>query len=379
VTKIYPEEGLVMNLLNEGGRAFTNDLIKGVYASKGQTLGSSQLDDFYRQMNANPQYLDRFLAEIFVLINKKAIVINNINEKYYVNLGNVPTKLDYQKLYLGDALGAVSRSETTYLAEMLDFNYPNRYSMEAILNRNYQRGADVALLKIKNTKDLFPALELGNIKDLKEGSEVIIAGFPTLVEGEEDPRAAISYKTSTKPTITRGIISSIKEDLTGKTVLQTDASIDHGNSGGPAFNNLGQVIGIATFTEESKSGNFNFLRDIAELKELMAKNKIDNKLGDLTNLWKEGLKNYRSKYYSQAIRNFRQIEGQSPAHPTIKELMALSDEAIKDGKSLEGFIGFFKSGQASGILLITFGSLAIISFMSSGFLWALPLFRQEQA
>ena len=376
VAKIYPEEALATNLLYEGNKNFSTDLIRGIYLSKKQNPTQNQIEDFYKEVNLNPQYLDRFLTEIFRLIGNKIISVSTSNEKYYVNVGDEPVKIDYQKMNQGDYTNAIIPSSTTYNAKFLDFNYPNKYSYDAIVNKNYQRGADVALLQIENlSSDLFPALSIGNIENLREGSEIVVAGYPTLVEGEEDPRASISYKTSTKPTITRGIISAIKEDLSGKTVLQTDASIDHGNSGGPAFNSIGEIIGIATFAVESKTGNFNFLRESGELKELMSKNNIDNKLGDLTGLWREGLNSFRNRLFGQALKHFKKVETLSPSHPTVKEFIERSENAIAKGESLEGLAGLIK-GEGSNILLTLFGSISLINFMLAGFLGILPLFTK---
>lgn len=46
VAKIYPEEGLVTNLLYEGNKTFSTDLIRGIYLSKKQTPTQNQLEDF---------------------------------------------------------------------------------------------------------------------------------------------------------------------------------------------------------------------------------------------------------------------------------------------------------------------------------------------
>lgn len=376
VAKIYPEEALITNLLYENNKTFSIDLIRGIYLSKGQNPTENQLEDFYKEINFNPQYLDRFLTEIFRLIKDKFISVSTHDEKYYVNIGNEPIRIDYQKMNEGDYANAIIPSSTTYTAKLLDFDYPNKYSYDAIVNKNYKRGADVALLQIDNSSSkLFPSLNIGNLENLREGSEIIVAGYPTLVEGEEDPRAAISYKTSTKPTITKGIISAIKEDLSGKTVLQTDASIDHGNSGGPAFNLSGDVIGIATFTVESKTGNFNFLREISELKTLMSKNNIENKTDNVTSLWKKGLNSFKNQLFGQALKHFKEVEVLSPNHPTVKEFIDNSENSIAKGESLEGLAGFVK-GEKSNISLGLFGSISVITFMLAGFLWILPFFAR---
>ena len=379
VVKIYPEEALVTNLLQENGKTFANDLIRTIYLSDGKAPTETEIEDTYNQLKSNPQYINIFLEKIFELIEKKILTVSTNNERYYVNIGEDPIKIDYQKMQVGDYANAVIPSSTTYKAKLLDFDFPNKYSYEAIINKNYERGSDVALLQIENPGDnLFLALTLGNTQNLKVGSDIVIAGYPTLVEGEEDRRAAISYKTSTKPTITKGIVSAIKEDLTGKTVFQTDASIDHGNSGGPALDLSAEVIGIATFAVESKTGNYNFLRDSTELKSIMKENNINNDPGNATTSWRKGLSSFWHNRYNQAIKEFIKVEALNSSHPTIKEFIKTSQVAIDKGESVEGFRGLLASGQTANIALGVFGSISIISFMLAGFLTILPFFIRER-
>lgn len=377
VAKVYPEESLITNILYEGGRSLATDLIKGAYIVNGQSPTQQQVDDFYQQLNSNPQYTDKLLGDILKLVEQKAISIAISTDKYYINLGDEPVRIDHEKMNNGDYVNSIIPSATTYTGKLLGFNYPNRYSYEAFINKKYQPGSDVALLQIDNpSNNLFPALALSSSADLREGSEVVVAGYPILVEGGEGPNTTISYNSSTKPTVTKGIISAVKEDSSGRKVIQTDASIDHGNSGGPAVDSLGRVVGIATFIVESQSGNFNFLRSVEDLKELMSKNNIDNNLGEASNFWRKALDNYRNSYYSQAIKDFKQVESLSPAHPTVKKFIQLSQEAIVRGESLEGLAGFIK-GSGSNILLVIFGGISITSFLLAGFLAALPLFVRD--
>ncbi|MBI2338639.1 trypsin-like peptidase domain-containing protein [Candidatus Daviesbacteria bacterium] len=375
VVKVYPEEGLTNNLFFGDSKTFTLDLTKGILLSNGQNPTQAALEDFYSQVNLNPHYLDRFLSEIFKLVNQKIISIDISGEKYYVNAGIEPIGIDPGKINSRDYLNSVLPSSTTFAADLLDFNYPNRYSYDAIINKKYPEISDVALLQIKTSeKILFPALELGTIDNLREGSDIVVIGYPALVEGGQNPQATISYKTSTKPTVTRGIVSALKQDTSGKSIIQTDASIDRGNSGGPAFDQKGQVIGIATFLVTSQSGNFNFLRDVAELKQLMAKNNIQNQQGDLSSAWREGLNSFKNKEHRKALKYFQSVENLNSSHPSVKEFIKASEKAIASGESLEGFTGFFKNEKTSNTILFVSGGISIISFMLAGFLGALPLF-----
>ena len=95
------------------------------------------------------------------------------------------------------------------------------------------RRIDVALLKIKATKARFPYVHLGDSNRSAVGSPVIAIGNPH----------GLGHS------VTAGIISG-KGRVLGNgpydNFIQTDAAINHGNSGGPLFNTRGEVIGINT-------------------------------------------------------------------------------------------------------------------------------------
>ncbi len=102
--------------------------------------------------------------------------------------------------------------------------------------------SDIALLKIEDEQKV-PFAKMGNSDDIIIGEWVIALGNPF---GLFD----ISYK----PTATAGIISGTQLNFgrqgTGRVyqdMIQTDAAINVGNSGGPLVNSNGKVIGINTF------------------------------------------------------------------------------------------------------------------------------------
>ena len=92
--------------------------------------------------------------------------------------------------------------------------------------------ADVALLKI--TGDLpFPTVKFGNSDNVRLGDPVLAIGNPLGLGGS----------------VSSGIVSALNRDIMSTPFddyIQTDAAINHGNSGGPLFNMSGEVIGVNT-------------------------------------------------------------------------------------------------------------------------------------
>ena len=137
--------------------------------------------------------------------------------------------------------------------------------------------SDIALLKIDGDK--FQYCNLGDSDDVKVGEWAIALG---------NPRNLIS-NVQYQPIASAGIVSAVNADFnldtqSGKlldNMIQTDASLNPGNSGGPLIDSNGSVIGINTFTKsDSENLGFaipiNFAKKIAN--ELKLKGAIDRRV-----------------------------------------------------------------------------------------------------
>ena len=127
-------------------------------------------------------------------------------------------------------------------------NNPSQYKMTVVFNDGKEVPAnlvgrdpktDLAVLKVDNVDNLRVA-RLGDSDKVRVGEEVIAAGAPL----------------GLRSTVTHGIVSALHRPVplsgdgsdtdTVIDAIQTDASINHGNSGGPLINMESQVIGINT-------------------------------------------------------------------------------------------------------------------------------------
>ncbi|RMH62131.1 MAG: PDZ domain-containing protein [Calditrichaeota bacterium] len=129
--------------------------------------------------------------------------------------------------------------------------------------------SDIALLKVDDGGP-FHALPLGDSDDILIGEWAIAFGNP------------FGLFERTEPTVTVGVVSALNRDF-GRVeegriyqdMIQTDAAINRGNSGGPLCNALGEVIGMNTFIYtgdrySSGSVGIGFAIPINRIKEIVA-------------------------------------------------------------------------------------------------------------
>jgi serine protease Do len=136
--------------------------------------------------------------------------------------------------------------------------------------------SDVALLKIEGND--FPYLKLGNSDDVIIGEWVIALGNPFGL-----------FQMNDKPTVTVGVVSNADVNLRGgqegeeriyRGMIQTDAAINSGNSGGPLLNTLGEVIGMNSVIWTPNQGNIGlgFAIPVNRVKRIVAELKANGKV-----------------------------------------------------------------------------------------------------
>ena len=121
---------------------------------------------------------------------------------------------------------------------------------------------DVAVLKVELPSELLHPVELGVSNNLKVGQWAIAIGNPFGQFGR---------------TLTTGVISALGRTLSGPdgrsitNVIQTDAAINKGNSGGPLLDSSGRVIGInsAIFSPTGTNAGVGFAVPVDTLKRLL--------------------------------------------------------------------------------------------------------------
>ena len=131
-------------------------------------------------------------------------------------------------------------------AKQVRVSFSNGASMKATVVGS-DPSSDLAVLKIDASSRALTPLPLGNSDLIKVGDPVVAIGNPFGLDR----------------TVTAGIVSAIQRAITAPNgytidhIIQTDAAINHGNSGGPLLNSRGEVIGVNSQIETGGSSTGN--------------------------------------------------------------------------------------------------------------------------
>ncbi len=220
--------------------------------------------------------------------------------------------------------------------------------------------SDIAVLKI-DAKEKLPYLTLGNSDDVIIGEWAIAMGNPFGL-----------FELGNKPTVTVGVISAVRMNLHSvegriyRDMIQTDAAINSGNSGGPLLNVLGEVIGINTVIYTPNQGNVGvgFAIPINRAKtiinELIRKGKIDRdfKIGMRVQTLDENLARYFKLSKTEGVIVTDVASGSPAEKAGFKEgdvIVEVNGEAIKDDQSLIELIQIAKVGDVLNFKVIRDG------------------------
>lgn len=234
---------------------------------------------------------------------------------------------------------------------------------------------DIAFLKIKDVSDL-KAATLGDSKTINVGQQVIAIG-----------NALGEYQN----TVTSGIISGTGRSVTASDgsgyntetlsdMIQTDAAINSGNSGGPLVNAAGEVIGVNTATSASAE-NMGFAIPISSIKGMLSQ-LIETGKAERTYLGvyaveitPEAAKAYdlpvTAGAYLYSPSSYSAIVKGSPADKAgLKDkdiVTKVNNTTVGAAGSLTNLLGEYKPGDAVQLTIIRDGSETTVKVTLEGY------------
>jgi len=230
--------------------------------------------------------------------------------------------------------------------------------------------SDVCLLKIESENPL-PYVKLGNSDKIMIGEWVIALGNPFGL-----------FQINDKPTVTVGVISSQNMNL-GEVdqryyinMLQTDAAINGGNSGGPLVNSIGELIGMNTliYSPNGNSGSVGvgFAIPINKVEKIVNELKENGEVN--RNFWTglriqtidEGI----AKYYDLATTKgviVTYVAKKSPGEEADLQvgdiIFEANDIRVNDENTMIGILQDFHPGDKVNLKVLREGKISIKSIV----------------
>lgn len=262
------------------------------------------------------------LSTIGKVFPSNVLSIENDTYHYAVQLGNEPMRVK-------DDLSAFIYTKTVIEASFIAADYYEGASAAVFSQDVIESGkSDVSILKVEGGP--YPAVTLGSIDSVHRGDKLIALGFPSFVDG-----GVHTTQKYTVPSATSGSVISLLSDASaggsGHKFITTTVPIAHGNSGGPAFNEKGEVVGINTYgaincADQKCFGN-GTARDIEDLKKLAEENNV--KISSSSNVseeWNKGLTAFREADYGTAATSFDKGVHLYPANYLAAQLGSIATE-----------------------------------------------------
>lgn len=311
---------------------------------------------FQEQINEDIQVTIGDLQQMgLTLTEEQRQKLANVYASFYARYMTLLTKPVIQTFVnLGAAIPGYGNVQKGYPAEIKKSGEP-------------APGKDVAILKI-NANNL-PTVSVSNDK-VKIQDRVIAMGYPGVATFNP---MLTQDQSNIVPTTTAGTISAFKKMGTGAwEVYQHDVAITHGNSGGPLFNEKGEVIGINTFGSgkyNSQTGNweevqgFNFAIPSTIVMEFLNELNVKPAQGKLTEMYKEAIDLYFDNHFEAAKDKFKEIYDASSSFPYVQEMKEKCVAEINAGRNVAMFPYTIVIAGAAVVLIGLLLALVVIPKM----------------
>ena len=229
---------------------------------------------------------------------------------------------------------------------------------------------DVAIIHV-NGMDNMPMLQLGNSASVQQQDNLTIIGFPGNGDVGTSPTDLLTSS------INQVLVSSIKTTDTGAPVIQVGGNVEHGDSGGPALDSNGQVVGIVSFgLASSSSGNTSFLQASSSAKPLIQASGIDTTPSQFQQAWSKAFNDYAATvpgHWHQSMHEFQQIASSYPQFKAVSPFLQYVTQQAQTETQTQESSNASGSGSTSGIgsgglnpVLIIIGGVVVLMVLIGG-------------
>ncbi|MDE3230596.1 MAG: trypsin-like peptidase domain-containing protein, partial [Chloroflexota bacterium] len=169
---------------------------------------------------------------------------------------------------------------------------------------------DLALLHVNATDT--PSIQLGDSTGVQALDNLTIIGFPINGDANNDPTNLLT------PSFNLATVSAIKTDSDGAELIQVGGNIEHGDSGGPALDASGQIVGVVSFGESDNQGMTAFLRSSVSARRLLTAAGVSARPGPFEQAWQRAFADYAATSPGHWGRAARELTALLKAYPQFR-------------------------------------------------------------
>ncbi|HEY1348728.1 MAG TPA: serine protease [Ktedonobacteraceae bacterium] len=164
---------------------------------------------------------------------------------------------------------------------------------------------DVAIIHVSGMDDM-PGIQLGDSRQVAEQDNLTIIGYPGLGDVSDAPTNLLTSS------INRVYVSAMKTTDTGAPVIQVGGNVEHGDSGAPALDNSGRIVGVVSFglLNPNENGETSFLQASNSAISLIQSQSINTTPGPFQRAWRQAFDDYASTtagHWHRAARELRSL------------------------------------------------------------------------
>ena len=164
---------------------------------------------------------------------------------------------------------------------------------------------DTAIIHVPLTDTL--SVPLGNASEVNPQDQLTIIGFPGNADVSQRPDGLLT------PSLNQIYVSSLKTSNNGAPLIQVGGNVEHGDSGGPALDDQGDIVGVVSFGTTNGTGGLNgtsFLQASSSAQSMMKSLHLSPTPGAQQKLWEQAFNDYASitpGHWSKAQQEFAQL------------------------------------------------------------------------
>ena len=185
---------------------------------------------------------------------------------------------------------------------------------------------DVAIIHVSSLNDM-PMVQLDDSSGVQTQDTLTILGFPGNGDVSTAPTNLLTLS------VNQVFVSSIKTTDTGAPVIQVGGNVEHGDSGGPAIDQQGHVVGIVSFSlATGQSGSTSFLQASNSARALVQSLGLDTTPGPFQKAWNQAFNDYGSTapgHWHKAAQEFQQLAAKYPLFKAITPFQTYAQQQAR--------------------------------------------------